>query len=157
MPAGRPSKPTELKRRQGTLRKSRLNKREPALPPGAPALPPELDKIAAAEWRRLVAEALRMRVLTESERGLLCIAAAAYSTWRRAEDALAEAGSLTYETTNTTGGAVIKARPECAIASDAWRRYYNAIVQLGMTPASRSKVSSIGEGEEEDPAAAFLN
>ena len=155
MSTGRPRKPTEIKRRQGTLRKSRLNKREPKLPPGAPPMPGHLDEVAQQEWRRLVAIALRARVLTEADRSIVEIAAAAYSTWRAAR-AVVQSEGMTYETTNTTGGNVIKPRPEVAIESDAWRRYKSAVCELGFTPATRSKVQAF-EGEEEDPGAAYLN
>jgi P27 family predicted phage terminase small subunit len=156
MPGGRPRKPDAIKRRQGTLRKHRQNKHEPQLPVGAPPIPAHLDALAREEWHRLVAMALKARVLTEADRSILEIAACAYAVWRVAIDVIRAEG-LTYETTNTTGGSVIKARPEAAIESDAWRRYKAAVVELGFTPAARSKVNAIDPSEEEDPGAAYLN
>ena len=156
MSGGRPRKPDAIKKRQGTLRKHRQNKREPQLPAGAPPMPDHLDAVAKEEWRRLIALALRAQVLTEAERSIVEIAAAAYSTWRSAL-AVIRCEGMTYETTNTTGGSVIKPRPEVAIESDAWRRYKAAIVELGFTPAARSKVNAIDPNEETDPGAAYLN
>lgn len=157
MPGGRPRKPTELKRAQGTLRKHRENKNQPKLPSGAPAIPEKLRPEALAEWRRLVVETLKMRVLTEMDRGVLILAADAYADWRESIDALAAAGSATYETEGQGGAVMFRARPECAIRSDAWRRYLSAIVQLGLTPAARAKVSAVDPNENEDPGAAFFN
>lgn len=156
MRTGRPAKPTEMKRRQGTLRKHRENRREPKLPLGAPAAPDDLDAIALAEWRRLVADVLRLKVLTESDRPILKLAAQAYSTWWTAELALRKAKSLTFTTKNVTGARVIKARPECALASDAWRRYFNAAVQLGLTPAARGKVSEVDSGDAQAPESKYF-
>jgi len=56
----------------------------------------------------------------------------------------------------TPGGKVFRARPEVALASDAWRRAQRMLVEFGLTPASRSKVSALGGIEEKDPLAALI-
>lgn len=119
-------------------------------------MPDGLDKVGQAEWARLVAEATKAQVLTTVDRGILELAAEAYSTWAAARTCVMNSG-LTYETTNQNGDLVIKARPEVAIQSDAWRRYRAAACELGFTPAARAKVSTIDPNEDEDPGAAYLN
>lgn len=148
--------PTQIRKAKGNPGKRAYNKREPKLPVGAPPMPDGLDQVGQLEWRRLVAIALKAQVLTEAERSILELAAEAYSTWAKARIAIQQHG-LTYETTSTAGDLVIKARPEVAIASDAWRRYRAAVCELGFTPAARAKVSTVDPGEEEDPGAAFFN
>ncbi len=119
-------------------------------------MPDGLDEIGQAEWRRLVADATKAQVLTTVDRGIVELAAEAYSTWAAARTAVMAHG-LTYETTNQNGDLSIKQRPEVAIQSDAWRRYRAAVCELGFTPAARAKVSTIDPGEDEDPGAAYLN
>ena len=156
MPGGRPLKPTALKRSQGTLRKHRQNKREPKLPSGAPSIPSDLDSTACAEWRRLVIDTMRMKVLTESDRAALYVAAGAYSVGYEAERRWRKEG-MTFESETSSGASIIKAHPAVAIASDAWRRYFAAICALGLTPAARQKVSTVDQAEEEDPAERYFN
>lgn len=154
--SGPPRTPTQTRKTKGNPGKRAFNKREPKLPPGAPPMPEGLDPEAKAEWGRLCAEALRAQVLTTVDRGILDLAARAYSRMRHAEKAVAEAG-MTYETVSTTGALVIKAHPAVAIASDAWRRYRAAVCELGFTPAARAKVSTSDPGEEASPAASYFN
>ena len=122
--------------------------RTPHLTLGAPTMPADLDDIARGEWNRLVAEGLRAKVLTSVDRAIVLMATEAFSTWRLCEKALRVAGSLTYETESSDGSTIFKARPECAIGADAWRRYLTALKQLGLTPARRAKVETIDEPDE---------
>ncbi len=119
-------------------------------------MPHDLDALAKVEWAQLVRDALSMKVLTVADRPVLKAAAQAYSTWWRAELAIRKAGGFTYETENTAGALVIKTRPEVPIASDAWRRYFAAVCELGMTPARRSKVSTVDPTEETSPEASYF-
>lgn len=153
---GPPRTPTETRKARGNPGKRPYNKREPKLPKAEPPMPADLDDDALREWRRLVDVTMKAEVLTEAERSIVEIAAHAYSTFVRAQREI-NAKGMTYETTNTTGGLVIKARPEIAIASDAWRRYRSAICELGLTPAARAKVSTVDPGEEESPAASYFD
>lgn len=144
---GRIPKPSRTREAQGNPGKRSFNKREPSLRVQAPAAPRDLDTDGFLEWERLCSVCLNARVLTAADRGIVEIAAQAYSTFIRATRVVNERG-LTYETTNTTGGQVIKARPEVAIASDAWRRYRAAICELGLTPAARTRVEAADSNED---------
>ncbi len=154
--SGPPKTPTQIRRTKGNPGKRPYNKREPQLPAGTPPMPAGLDEIGQTEWRRLVAIAREAQVLTTAERSILELAAEAYSTWCAARAAIAMHG-LTYETTNQHGDPVVKARPEVAIVSDAWRRYRAAVCELGFTPAARAKVSTVDASEDEAPGAHFFN
>lgn len=156
MSRGRPAKPTALKKRQGTLRKHRTNKREPKLKAGEPKMPADFDGVARAEWRRLIAEAFGLEVLTKADRGMVESAARAYSTWMKAQSACDQHG-MTYETEGTEGQRMIKANPAAAQVEAAARRYQAAIVQLGLSPAARQKVSAVDPAEDDDPAAKFFH
>lgn len=153
--SGPPRTPTETRKVKGNPGKRGYNKNEPQVAVGAPAAPADLNDDGLREWHRLVETCVASKVLTPADRAIVELAAHAYSTWIRAERVI-ESEGLTYETTNTTGGTVIKKRPEVEIASDGWRRYRAAICELGLTPAARAKVSAIGESDEADPAAKYF-
>lgn len=153
---GPPRTPTQIRKAKGNPSKRAYNKREPKLPAGAPPMPDGLDATAVLEWKRLVAVCLEAGVLTKAHRSIVELAAVAYSEWAQAR-AYIMAQGFTYETTNTNGDPVYKKRVEVEVASDAWRRYRAAIVELGLTPAAQAKVSTVDPAEDEDPGAAYFN
>lgn len=148
---GRPKTPTQLKLVRGTQRKDRANPAEPTPKQAAPKDPPPtwLSKKARPWWRRIRPLLLRMQVLTEADPvalGLLCDALAEYIAARE----LVVKEGLTYtsvtESFDDDGERVRKtmkrAHPAVAIQSDAWRRAKLMLTEFGLTPASRSKVST---------------
>jgi P27 family predicted phage terminase small subunit len=87
-----------------------------------------------------------MRVMTAGdEDGLAmgCQALVEYLTASRKMDRLGQ----TY-TIDGPSGEIIRKRPECEIAADAWRRYMTALGQFGLTPSARMKVSQAGGGKQ---------
>lgn len=159
MPGGRPAKPTELKKAQGTLRKHRQNKREPSLKLAVPPIPDSLEgnPVASSEWRQLCKELLAYRVITEQDRAIIESAALAYAEYMEACGDIKANGGTTYTTEATNGAPVIKAHPAVAIRADAWRRRKSAICELGLTPAARTKLQTIQDEEQESPAAGYFN
>jgi len=110
-------------------------------------MPGDLDQDGEFEWRRLCAACVSLGVLTVADRSIVELAAHAYATFIRATRVLMASGN-TYETKNRAGEKVIKARPEAAIASDAWRRYRAAICELGLTPAARTRVEAASDNTD---------
>lgn len=153
MPAGRPATPTPLKVLQGNPGKRRLNSKEPKVQRGVPPCPAHLDAIGKAFWRSVAQLLDAMRVLTLADGRILELAADAYSEWRRCRKAVQEHGP-TYRVETETGY-MIRARPEVAMAADAWRRLSSALAQLGLTPATRSKLQALGD-DPVDPLEDFL-
>lgn len=157
--SGPPRTPTQIRKAKGNPGKRAYNKREPKLKKERPTVPLTVanDKEALAEWGRLCDSAMKAEVLTNQDRSIVELAALAYSEYVAARNLIIDNGGETYETTNTTGGAVIKAHPAVAIRADAWRRYRAAVCELGFTPAARAKVSTVDPGEDESPAAGYFN
>lgn len=159
MKTGRPRTPTKLRLVTGNPGKRPLPKHEPDPPAGMPDKPSSvsLAKIASAEWDRISALTVlkNARVITVQDGPILEATCCAYALWRQAWDVLQSEG-LTYETTNTTGGLVIKKRPEAEIESSAWTRYVNGLTHFGLSPATRGKVSTIDDAQAQDPAEALL-
>jgi P27 family predicted phage terminase small subunit len=95
-----------------------------------------------------------MRVLTAGDRVALMLLCDAYSEWRAAKEAVDTHG-MTYTTVSEKGDVMVRRRPEVAIRADAWKRVLRALVEFGLTPASRAGVST-GEADDEDPMAEFF-
>jgi len=148
--------PTTIRKKKGNPGKRPYNKREPKLKAGEPTAPDGLDADSKSEWKRLISEAFKLEVLTKAERAIITLAALAYSTWMRAERELDKNG-LTYETEGTEGQRMLKANPAATIAADAWRRYKSAVIEIGLSPAARSKVNTVDASEEDDAQAKYFH
>lgn len=144
-------KPAEVHRLHGTYRPHRhAGLQPPAPPPGRPTKPRHLTGIAADEWRRLAQLASKTGVLTSADGPALEAAALAYADMRRAHEVIERDGH-TYSTRTATGSEMQRARPEVAIAAEAWRRYVAGLGHLGLTPATRPRVRTAPEAEKPDP------
>jgi P27 family predicted phage terminase small subunit len=90
-----------------------------------------------------------MRVGTEADGLALELAASALAEYEAAARVILADGP-TYEARTEAGAIMHRARPEQAIAADAWRRAMSMLLQFGLTPASRSKVEARPEFEPEN-------
>jgi len=151
MPGGRPPKPTNLKRLAGNPGKRPLNPSEPTFREDSGYCPRWLPPAAKAEWRRVVPELAAQGLLTIVDRSALEAYCMAYAQWQEAEMILDELG-LTF----TTPKGYVQQRPEVAIANNAAKRMKTFMVEFGMTPSSRSRIS-LPERQAEDPFEAYLN
>lgn len=131
-----PKKPTNLKVLQGTNRKDRQNKNEVFPETEIPAAPDHLSKEALIEWGRITDDLYRLGLLTKIDMASLAAYCQSFGRWAKAEAELKDQG-LTITTTN---GNVIQ-NPLVGIANQAMEHMRKHLVEFGMTPASRSKVS----------------
>ncbi len=144
MPAGRPPKPTSLKLLQGNPGKRRLNKDEPEFDPANPAPPEVLDEEARTEWYRLIGGLRRSGVLTESDTATFAAYCMAFSRWVQAERALQrmrEADPVMNGLMLKTSNGNIVQNPMVGLANTAMRDMAKFAGELGITPASRSRVT----------------
>jgi P27 family predicted phage terminase small subunit len=154
--AGRPPIPTKLKAIRGTLRPERRNLREPMLPSRVPVLPRELPRTARPAWRWLVRSLAPMKVLTRSDGQVLLLAACRLSEYLTLHRFITEHG-MTYQHTSVTGEASPRQRPEVPAMNAAWRGAMDALMQLGLTPSARSRVSAVASaGDNENELERFL-
>ena len=140
--AGRPRKPTNVRKLHGNPGNRALPKREPKPEPGIPE-PPERIKanpIALAYWEERAAELDAMKVLTVADCAALAALVTAYCDWLTADEAL-ETG-LTQKRTTQGGDSYDAPRPEVAIRSDAWKRHKSMLVEFGLTPSARTRVAA---------------
>ena len=154
-------KPTAMKALAGTLRPDRVNAREPHPKVGTSRPRPGMQPAVRVMYLYLVRLLRRMP-------GVMCVtdvvqvelAASALVEYRTAQAVVLEKGA-TYEATTEAGATMHRARPEVAIAADAWRRAHNALQCLGLSPTSRPKVEGIapplaGAGARPDGLAEYM-
>jgi P27 family predicted phage terminase small subunit len=114
---------------------------------------------ARYEWRRIVPELEALGLLTQIDRAALAGYCQAYGRWVIAEKKLTELSSISpdkmaflYKCAN--GNLIIN--PLLSVASKAMEQMHKFLVEFGMTPSARSRLSVVS-GEAEDPMDNILN
>jgi P27 family predicted phage terminase small subunit len=167
MPAGRPPKPTAVKRLQGNPGKRPLPKAEPTPAAGAPSCPRWLSAAARAEWARVVKVLLPLGLVTQADLATLAAYCEAFSEFRAATIMLAAEGPMI-----RTGGELVQLKPgklkewvggqvqpHPAIARQrtAWTALKAFASLFGLDPSSRTKVRPPSDEEpKDDPFAAWM-
>jgi P27 family predicted phage terminase small subunit len=148
---GRPAKPEALKRRDGTYRRDRANAKAGEFPPGIPPEPKELKRDGRAEWRRLALILDHAGVLSLADMGALrnycvledVIVGLVRDMSRGKKFLLEEKGSA-------------KKYPLIQELNKAISLQTALAGQLGLTPAARTKASTLGSGTDEQDEAGQL-
>lgn len=143
---GPPRKPTAIKILEGNRSHRPLPDREPTPLVGEPEMPRHLTAPARREWRRLVPLLLSMRVLSESDGVALGILCQAYAT-------LIEATSLMEKSTAKghsgllmkTASGYVQQSPLLSIINAQAEIVNRQLQQFGMTPASRTRIQTVGD------------
>lgn len=147
-----PAKPTRLKVLQGNPGKRPISKTEPK--PAAVAklgnAPRHLNRYGQREWRRMGTILQTMGLLTEIDLAAFEAYCATYGRWIQAELAVKEEGY----TIITRAGNVIQ-NPNLGIANRALTEMRKWLIEFGLTPSSRSRISLQPEVKE-DPFEAYL-
>jgi P27 family predicted phage terminase small subunit len=146
---GRKPSPTPLKILRGT-KPSRIPRDEPRAPAGRPKPPKHLDRVARAEWKRIVPILEEMGVLTQADGAELALYCEDFALLRQAEADVVEHGIIVEA---GTGG--WKTNPAVYIAAGCRMRLARYLAEFGCTPSSRSRVKMQGE-EKKDALGEFL-
>ena len=141
---GRKPKPSNLRRLRGNPGRRPLRKDEPDPERGIPQAPPWLSGVALGYWRELAPELDELGILTVADGHALALLCSAYADWRAACEAI-ETHGMTYERVTAAGSVSIARRPEVAMRADAFRRMTSMLVEFGLTPSSRPRVSATGK------------
>ncbi len=105
---------------------------------GLPRCPEHLTGAAAREWRRVAGVLHAMGVLTTIDRAALAAYCQAYGRWVEAERRLEETPMLL-----KTPSGYVQQSPWLGIVNKQLELMGRFMVELGMTPASRSRVSVV--------------
>jgi P27 family predicted phage terminase small subunit len=103
-----------------------------------PRCPGHLTAAAAREWRRVAAVLHAMGVLTLIDRAALAAYCQAYGRWVDAEQRLGETPMLV-----RTPSGYVQQSPWLGIANKQMELMGRYLVELGMTPAARSRVMAL--------------
>jgi P27 family predicted phage terminase small subunit len=128
-------KPTAIRRLEGNRGKRAWNHDEPVPPDALPRCPEHLAPVARTEWRRVARTLHGMGVLTTIDRAALAAYCQAYARWVEAEERLKETPPLL-----KTPSGYVQQSPWLAIANKQLEVMGRYMVELGMTPAARSRV-----------------
>lgn len=143
--SGRKPKPTSLKLLQGNPGKRPLNENEPKPEPKLPAPPSHLSKEARKEWRRSGAFLLQLGLISDLDRAAFAAYCTAYGRWIEAEEALKTYGVMI----KSPSGFPIQS-PYLAVANKAMAQMRSLLSEFGMSPATRTRVSTAPLVDEPD-------
>lgn len=131
-------KPTELKKLEGTYRKDRVAPNEPQPRVIAVECPEWIEGVARQEYERLAEVLIRTRVLAETDWVALAAFANEFDGWYRATRLIRKEGSIL---TSKAGGKYVN--PRVGIASMHFKNMVKLMTELGLTPASRTRISAM--------------
>ena len=133
--AGRIPKTPALKKLQGHPGKRKLNNSGPRLDGTTPECPVWLDAEAKREWDRVVHALHESGILTNVDRAVLAAYCQSYARWVEAETQVEKEGQVLER---QSGRHYLN--PNLAAASLALKQLMAYAVQLGLTPAARSRI-----------------
>lgn len=143
---GPPKKPQELKELDGDIHKERWNRNAPKPEKGIPPCPAHLKGAAKTEWRRIVPELDKLGLLTQIDRAALAAYCEAYREWSEACKLMEGKSPII----RTEAGNIIQ-NPLVGIKHKAAEHMHKFLIEFGMTPASRTRISVTPKGKEIDP------
>lgn len=134
---GRKPIPTCIHVLQGGRAKTHrpLPENEPKPPAVIPKCPRHLDAEARKEWRRSTKELEPLGMLTKLDMAVLASYCQSFSTWAKATEQIHKTGMLIKASTGTP-----MINPLFPIANKAEEKMLKALVEIGMSPSSRSRV-----------------
>jgi P27 family predicted phage terminase small subunit len=138
MRPGRKPTPSVIRRQNGNPGKRSFNALEPVLPPGMPACPPHLGATAREEWDRLAGILHGHGVLTEADRATFAAYCQSWARWVEAEEKLKETPMLI-----RTPSGYVQQSPWLSIANRQLELMNRQAAELGLTPASRTRVRAL--------------
>jgi len=148
---GRKPIPTALRVIRGNPGKRPLPKGEPKPTVGLPNPPDHLTAEAKREWWRMGRRLVKLGLMTEIDKAALAVYCQAWARWEEAEARIREVDLV------MPGAQFNKQRKEfIKQAAEAMRDLMRYLVEFGMTPSSRSRVSSVKPAVDEDPVEKWL-
>ena len=133
---------------------------EPKPPSIIPKCPKHLDKEAKKEWRRMAKELEPLGILTKLDKAVFAVYCEAFSIWAKATKEIQEKGMIfstpgktkTYKdgSVEKTGGGFPIMNPYFPIANKAKEQMMKALIEMGMTPSSRTRVKVVERQPEEE-------
>jgi P27 family predicted phage terminase small subunit len=115
-----------------------INIREPKPACSMPTCPAHLSPTGKAEWKRLAREMHRLGIISQLDRAALAAYCQAYGRWVEAEKKLKETPMLI-----KLPSGYIQPSPWLAIANKSQELMHKYMSDLGLSPVSRARVSTL--------------
>lgn len=148
---GRKPKPTVLKLLEGNPGRRPLNQKEPQPEKKAPRCPAWLAPEAKKEWRRMSRQMERLGVLTQVDAAAFAGYCQAYARWKEAEEFISKHGTIF-----KTPSGYIQQVPQVSIAQTYLKIMRDFCAEFGLTPSSRSRITTNAATESDDPMERLL-
>lgn len=145
MTAGRKPKPTSLKLITGNPGHRPLNQNEPNPKKTIPACPDCVQGEARKTWRRVSKKLFNIGLLTELDDMALALLCQSWAEYLEASSKLRETGMLVK---SPNGHPMMN--PYLMIANQAIKKVRALLTEFGMSPSSRSRISTAGSGQDSD-------
>ena len=124
----------------------RAARNAPSAPDALPRCPAHLSHVARKEWRRLAKPLFDMGVLSTVDRGALAAYCQSYARWVEAEEQLKKTPALL-----KTPSGYVQQSPWLSVANKQLELMGRYMVELGITPSSRSRVATTGRDQQTTP------
>ena len=134
--------PTRLKLLRGNPGRRPLNRNEPQPQPRLPRAPEHLSEAAKKEWKRAGRFLLQLGLISDIDLAAFAAYCTAYGRWVEAEQALQTYGLML----KSPGGFPVQS-PYLGVANRALEQMRSLLSELGMSPASRTKVDAVPQQE----------
>lgn len=142
---GRKPVPTALKLVRGNPGKRPLPEHEPQPEAGA-AMPEWISPEAAKHWPLIARQLDDAGVLTQMDAQALGLYCEAFARWKHANEQVVKFGSVV----KAPSGYPVQS-PYLSIANKAFEQMTKLLVEFGMTPSSRSRVTGAPKKPEKNP------
>ena len=143
---GRKPLPSRVKELRGTAQPCRMNPDEPAPWDDRISPPVTMNESLLPIWDKFVDELTRSRMITNVDVYALEALCIAYSRWTEANAKIQETGLLV-----KTSKGLPAQTPYLDIANKAFEQMIKLMTEFGITPSSRTKVSTINAVARENP------
>lgn len=150
---GRKRKATAVKKLAGNPGKRKLNEFEPEPELVLPPAPVELAEIGRAKWDEMTLLLYNQGVMTEMDQEILRIFCEEFEMY---VDATKNMKAFGGPVVKTEGGNPIQ-NPYLSVANKCKERMIKILLEFGMSPASRSRVTSAPRAKPKSLAEKFFN
>ncbi len=150
---GRKPKPTATKRLAGNPGQRKLNPAEPTPQAILPPAPADLTDVGRAKWNETALKLYNQSIVTELDLDMLYMYCVEWETFIEARNLIKANGGMVLKTSN---GNPIQ-NPYVSIANQCKDKMIKIMTEFGMSPASRSRVSTVQKAKPKSLAEKFFN
>ncbi len=141
---GRKPIPTQLKIVRGEKRPCRLKEDQPKPKADKIEKPFELSEVADEQWDKIVGQLQDAKLITNIDTHALALYCESYATWTDANKWIRLKGTVV----KSKNGHLVQS-PFFHVANKSQDQMTKMLVEFGMTPSSRTRVSAV-EGPDDD-------